>query len=223
MILTKLINPKKLNFAAFTLIELMIATAVFSVILLIASIGLIQVGKTYTKGITENQTQDVTRAIIDDISQAVQFGGSSPTSPTGSSIAGSNDMYFCVGDKRYIYATSTEFFDNIATSHGFVRDNLGSGCPNPGSWPAGATDLLGQRMRVANFTLNKLGPTNLYEIKIRVVYGDDDLLCSPSFAGDCSLNSTSTHLTATDLTCKGKAGSQFCAVSELSTVVQKRL
>ncbi len=45
----------------------------------------------------------------------------------------------------------------------------------------------------------------LYEITIRVVYGDDDLLNS-----DHNL-------------CVGGAGSQFCSISELSTVVQKRL
>jgi hypothetical protein len=52
------------------------------------------------------------------------------------------------------------------------------------------------------------GTTGLYSIDVRVVYGDDDLLINP---------------TATNATCKVGSGSQFCAVSELSTVVQQRI
>jgi hypothetical protein len=84
-----------------------------------------------------------------------------------------------------------------------------------------ARELLGERMRLSRFDIDP--PVNgMYKITIRVVYGDDDLLCSPA-ADDCNSNTTSSNLTSNDLTCKLKAGSQFCSVSELSTTVRRRV
>jgi hypothetical protein len=45
-------------------------------------------------------------------------------------------------------------------------------------------------------------------VQVRVIYGDDDLLSNP---------------TAANANCKSQAGSQFCAVSDLTTVVVKRV
>lgn len=215
---------KKLNTRAFTIIELMIATAVFTVVLLLASMVLLQIGKIYYKGTIEINTQDDARSIIDDISQSIQIGGGQITSPSAAAIPGGNTYFFCTGDSRYIFTTNTQFLDSVPGSHGFVRDNMGNGCPNPAAWPGGITDLLGQRMRVANFTLNKLGSTGLYSVKIRIVYGDDDLICDPTVQANCN-NNTATNfaLPIPNMQCKGNAGSQYCAVSELTTTVLKRI
>jgi len=56
----------------------------------------------------------------------------------------------------------------------------------------------------------------LCRISVRVVYGDNDLLVSPSGNADGPA--------AEDATCKfGISGSQYCAQSELTTVVKKRI
>ena len=61
-----------LDQSGFTLLELMIATTIFSVILLLCTVGLIQIGKTYYKGSAIVRTQNVARDITDNITQAIQ-------------------------------------------------------------------------------------------------------------------------------------------------------
>src|SRR3990172_9120101 len=63
----------------FTIVELMIATTIFSVILLIVTFGMLQIGRTYYKGITLTKTQNAARSIIDTISQDIQFSGEGVT------------------------------------------------------------------------------------------------------------------------------------------------
>jgi len=53
------------------------------------------------------------------------------------------------------------------------------------------------------------GPNpKIYKISVKVVFGDDDLLNNPN---------------AESATCKSEQGSQFCAVSDITTVVTKRV
>ena len=47
----------------FTVLELMIATTVFSVMLLLTTTGMIQIGKVYYKGLVTAKTQDTVRSI----------------------------------------------------------------------------------------------------------------------------------------------------------------
>ena len=212
----------------FTIIELMFATVVFSVVLLICSFALLQIGRTYYKGVTASKTQENSRSVIDEISRGIQFSGSS-IAPT---IGGSS--VFCIGDQRYSYKLNQQVEDNSPFSthqgyHALVVDSFpgcNSGTPSQdlNSNSISGRELLGQHMRLNKLSVTQVtDQTNLYNISIRVVYGDDDLLCSPS-ANDCSSSTTSTNLENTDITCKSiRAGTQFCAVSELNTVVQKRL
>lgn len=67
------------NAQGFTLVELMIATALFSSILLLITFGLLSIGQNYYKGKNSARTQDVARRVIDEISQAIQFGDAAPS------------------------------------------------------------------------------------------------------------------------------------------------
>ena len=201
----------KRNTSGFTIIELMIATIVFSVILLIATYGILNVGRIYRKSLTSNQVQQTTRAIIDTVTQNIKFNG-------GSFAAGNN--VYCLGNsKRLSINPNVQFVSNA--THGLVLENIT--CTNPptslnfASFPSGAKELLGPRMRVVNFYIcypnmtptppdctdsivQGLG-TSLYYVYIRVISGDSDLIQNN--------------------TCTLAAGRQFCAVSELSAYVQK--
>lgn len=215
----------------FTVVELLIATAVFGVVLLIASVALIQVGKTYFKGINTSATQDATRSIMDEVSQSIQFGGGNSIQTF---LSATPKKYFCTKEKRYVYVTGIKLTNNPA-NHVFMSDNQGLGastpCPDPNTsgWPDTtppnnnqAVELLKPGMRLAKFNLMQ-DSTGLYNIDIRVAFGDDDLLCTPEQL-NCS-NNTATDFTQnlSNLKCKGQSGSQFCGISELSTSVQKRL
>lgn len=201
----------------FTIVELMIATMVFSVILLVVTMGILQITRVYFKGVTESNTQNTARSVIDTISQAIQFSGGPVTTTSGSGTP-SSPKAFCVGDTRFTYDTGWQLEDSSPDNtkhqayHALAMDtfaNCNQSTPQPLDQPSiSGRELLSPHMRLANVSVTNVG-SNLYKVTVRVIYGDDDLLDNP---------------TAPDANCKGiSAGTQFCSVSELSTVVVKRV
>lgn len=210
-----------LGYKGFTVIEVLIATAVFSVVLLIVTGGIVQINRMYYRGITESNTQNTARSILDSVAQAVQFNGGTVTPTTGTTPG--NIYQFCVGNKQFSYRPGWIVTDGTPnttlneTPHALYQRDL-PGC-NSGSTAAalsnvslsGGRELLGANMRLASITVASTGPSTnaTYRITVRVVYGANDLLNNP---------------TASTASCKNqRSGSQFCAVSELSTVVSKRV
>ena len=105
---------KKLHSAGFTIVELMIATLVFSVILTIATVGILNIGRLYRKSLTQSQTQQVARTILDTVSQNIKFNG-------GSVVSGTN--IYCLGaGKRLTYSLDTQFIS--INTHGLVIDDV---------------------------------------------------------------------------------------------------
>lgn len=214
--------------AGFTIIELMIATLVFSLIILLLSFGVIDITKVYYKGITQSDTQNTARNVASDISQALQFNGQfTQLSPNGTTRS------FCIGTTQYSYRLGYQLTGSSSpaatqTRYALLESDTGCptaivGCPGVPDLSAGtciatgSKELLGQNMRLSNLTVAQPDPNtepSLYKIDVRVVYGDDDLLYSPS--------GNSQGSQATDANCRGTAGEQFCAVSELVTTVQQR-
>jgi prepilin-type N-terminal cleavage/methylation domain-containing protein len=201
----------------FTLVELMIATTVFSVFLLIVTTLVLQVTRTYTKGIVASKTQETARVISSELSRAVQFGGSNMFIPASTPAPGVTS-YMCIGSQRYTFMLGKQLkaaITNAAdqTNHVLVADTVAT-CPSGvGSLTITDTkqqrELIGENMRLANLSISRVGTTNLYTIRVRVAYGDADLLNTPD---------------SQNVLCRGQTGSsQFCAVSELVTTVEKRL
>jgi len=218
-------QPKQ-HQSGFTMVELMIAMTVFSVIVIVITVSVIQFSKQYYKGVISSATQNTARTIIDDISRSIEFnaGGVNPIS----SVPAGPVKGYCVGkDKRYSFEPYQQVTDTGLNAplqqnfHGLVADSVSCGqtsSPLPVSslsatlTTTNARELLGQHMRIAKFTI--ITPSSgelsgkLYVINIKVVYGDNDLLTDP---------------TSPDMTCKSTTGSQFCATAELTTSVRKRL
>jgi prepilin-type N-terminal cleavage/methylation domain-containing protein len=203
--------------AGFTVLELLVATMVFSVVLLLLTFGILQIGRIYYKGVTSASTQETARTIMDTVARDIQFSGGAfakdPT-PPGDGATG----FYCVGNHRYSYILDRQLASSpalgIQSSHGLVVDdespcNFATGPQNfmlPTLDP-GSRELLGTRMRIDKFVIEEVpGSTGSYNITLRIVYGDNDLL---DFA---------THSR-----CNSGAGSAFCAVSELTTTVKKRV
>jgi prepilin-type N-terminal cleavage/methylation domain-containing protein len=206
---------KKNNQAGFTIVELMIATAVFGVILLIVTIAILQFSRVYYKGVTENNTQDTARSIVDQIGQAIQFNGGIVTQTATNPSVGTS-YGFCVGNQQYSYAIGTQLTDTSPASnqryHGLVANQI-SGCTssttpqNMSSSSISGRELLSPKMRLSRLQVTNVGG-NQYKVSVRVVYGDDDLLTNP---------------TGSDASCKTAEGSQFCAVSDITTIISKRV
>ncbi len=207
----------------FTVIELLIATMVFGVVLMVVTFGILQVTRSYYKGVTETSTQTTARNIIDTIGQSIQFGGGTVTQ---------NNMVspyvFCVGNYQYSFRPGWMVVDTAPvvaqneTPHGLYVRTLPN-CPGQPAANLASTTLSGGRELLApNMRLTYLrvtlvpGTTNMYNINLRIVTGANDLLYSPS--------GNPAGARAEDATCRNiRAGTQFCSVSSLSTTVIKRV
>lgn len=198
----------------FTVIELLIASMIFATVLLLVTMGLLQVSRTYYKGITSAKTQQTARGIIDQISQAIQFSG---TSPSISPAAGPGATgYFCVNGTRYTYVLDRQLSDTPDTTksqaaHVLVSDKT-TGCSGPADFSnfgalSEAKELMSPNMRLAALSISPISGTKLYTINISVISGDNDLLASGN----------------TKCTTSFAIGTEFCAVSTLNTTVQRRV
>lgn len=230
----------------FTIIELLIATMVFSLILIVITAGVLRFTRQYYKGVISNQTQNTTRAIIDDVARAVQFNSGSVQKLTSNSMPAPplSTYGYCIGDsKRYSFVLNRQVTSSSPSAlehqskYGLVSDNT-TGCTtstlalrtditsgnlvDPGT---NVRELLGEHMRLNKFSIASTGlPSDgVYTIVVKVIYGDDELLCSPNVAGECDPGTTTLSADRSDLTCRSSSGAQFCAVSELTTTVKKRV
>lgn len=202
----------------FTVIELMVATAVFAVVLIVVTAGILQVSRLYYKGVNEANTQSVVRSITDTVSQAIQFSGGDIIPTTSGAATPSSPKVLCIGNLRFTYDLGWQVVDNSPDAskhqayHALVQDNY-SGCTSTSTQSlanqtVSGRELLSPNMRLSKFSVTDLGG-NLYRVEVRVIYGDDDLLKDPNDPLTTCINET--------------AGTQFCTISELSTVVTKRV
>lgn len=223
---------KRSGSAGFTIIELLIATMVFSVVLVLITISVLTFTKSYFRGLNQAATQTAARTIIENIAQSIQFSGDAVNPSITPNPNGS--VGFCIGNQRYSYILGWQLTDGATnselnqSSHVLMLDASsscsGSTAQDVRSGNLKGTELLSPRMRLAKLKIEQAGDPTVWRITIRVVFGDNDLLCSPSVAGDCASPGVSSPLNKPDLTCKvAFSGSQYCAASELSTVVKKRI
>jgi prepilin-type N-terminal cleavage/methylation domain-containing protein len=198
----------------FTIIELMVATAIFAVVLLICTFGLLNVGRMYYRGVTTSRTQETARVILDDIAEAIKFNG-------GNVVYTDNvaNGWMCVGDKRYTWQLNTVVADT--TSHALVADIPASGCTGPqplgGALAAGSVELLGNRMRLVRLNVQAL-PSGAYKITVRILTGDNGLV--QDVLTHSGLPGSDTRMDS----CLGERNATpYCAMSELTTIVSKRV
>jgi prepilin-type N-terminal cleavage/methylation domain-containing protein len=222
------------NQKGFTIVELIIASSVFSVILLVATAGIIYIGRSYYKGIITSRTQETTRSITQEISNSFQFGGDAQVTVAADSNpidmgSGVKAYAQCVGNFRYSYVIGSKVAGSNNTSnpstpttrHGLWLDvinkdadcnalDLREAVPEDDSTSTEQAllnqrrELLPQNMRLDQFSLDQPAGRSFLNINVKLIYGDHDL--SPS--GICVPNSQ---------------GGQFCATSGLNTTVKKRL
>jgi prepilin-type N-terminal cleavage/methylation domain-containing protein len=197
----------------FTVIELLIASAIFSVIMLICLTAFVEIGRAYYKGVTMSRTQDVARSMIDDISRSLQF--------SNASVSSIGNTTYCVGNKRYtisrgIEITSSGGVAGLQGQHGVQReDNFIGGCSAATPAQLGsATELLSEGMQIDVFEVAPVSTDNkLWQIHIKIVSGSNivanDILTGAVGAKQCVSRPGAT--------------SQFCAISDLTTIITGRL
>lgn len=223
--------------SGFTIVELMIATVVFSMVLMVCSYAIVHVGRMYYKGVITSRTQDTSRKIVDDVVNNIVYNkplalirGSDP-----------NTLSVCFGRVRYTYLLNKQL--GPESNHVMWRDgkNYSASCSpldlsqeDPGfdvvagySESYDSREMLGSNMRISTFDiLEPCDPVStppapgcpsgsspdVWSINVSVSYGDK------SDFEEISAGVPNYNL------CKGViAGGQFCAVSSYSTTVKSRL
>lgn len=225
-------NIRKHRSGGFTIIELLLATAVFSVTLLIALNGFLQVGRLFYKGVSNTQTQNASRQILNEVTRSLQL--SPEVSLLQSANSGGGQYYFyCLGNSRYTYtrgedgsaikvdSSQSPSYNTGANggNFGLFKDSLAgsNACESPVSMPldtGNGVDLLGNKMRLGQLAITS-EPTspNLYNITVTVIYGDNESLDFPDGVSRPDTARCSGNL----------SNQQFCAVSTLTTSIFKGL
>lgn len=213
--------------------ELMIATAVFSVVLLVTSAGVISIGRSYYRSLTTTRVQETVRSVMDDISRSLQFSDTDsisnyledPDYHTPATVKAR-----CFGPDRYTYVINQKVESITSggveqTLHALYRDRRAaadeheSTCEPNVSFTNG-TELLGDNMRLLQFDVSDSDP---FQVNIKVAYGDNDLLTTYDDDGNPPGGGISDSEAAGTLCKFGIAGSNFCAVAGLETTVTSRV
>ncbi len=224
----------------FTIIELMISTAIFSLVLMLCIAGILQITKMYYKGVNQARTQEAARLVVEEIGESIRFSNDAVSLPM-TPIAGPNiDVgitdtdVICIGSKRYTFAIDRQLKDNPAGGTKEKRHVLwvdqpdvancslnpanlddATGNPSAGTGATDGVELLSENMRLTKFSVERFGSTDLYRIDVEVMYGDEDLMEFIDTDND-SIDDTKVCRAAF-------AGAEFCAKSSISLIVGKRL
>lgn len=227
--------------AGFTIIELLIATLIFTVILIVITLCVMQFTRQYYRGVIASRTQNVARQLMDDVVQTIQFAPGTvyelhhllpSDSPSASPVG------YCVGQSaRYSFRLDQQVTDSPPYGahqgpHALVADTTG-GCstataaldvrkpnvltapdpniPSPPTPPTDARELLGMHMRLAKFSIDRISGGPLD--------GAYTVTIRVVYGDDDLL----TDPASPDTQCKSQVGDSFCAVAELSTTVEKRV
>jgi len=216
MIIKHMYPKNRLNDKAFTILELLIATAISSGAILMLMFGFLSISQSYTKGLTVAETQNTARDVVNTISQSIQFGD---PNLINTNYIGIPDGWFCADNDIFVYQLGQSVSTTTAS---LVESPLDTACPQAAttsSYPSGK-ELLGPNMRLTAFSVTP-GPDNTYVINIRVVYSVNN-----TFLIGVTQSSGPTlyyDQGSSKVICSGQSGQDFCATAGLQTVVESRI
>ncbi|MDX1765796.1 MAG: prepilin-type N-terminal cleavage/methylation domain-containing protein [Candidatus Saccharimonadales bacterium] len=215
-------NTIRTNNQGFTLIELILALAFFSFVLLFAIAGFVQINRSYNKGITVKRVHESGRLVIEDIARVIRTS-QGPVDTSKVNLVGTRR--FCVGGVRFAW---NEIGDGASRETFF---NGGGKMINLSRTQSGAcTDPINEDLSESYLDLpsndndpNKVpGGVVVYDLNFIPIPGDavriELILASSDPLGDL------VEDFAGFVSCKGGIidGDQFCDVVELSTTVSLR-
>ena len=199
------------NKKGFTIVELMIASSIFSLMLLVVLGAVLYLGRLYYKGITVSNTLQTTRSVVDLATESVQYSGEQYRSlPAGSGWDGA----YCTGGKKFSYRLGTQLVGSSPGSGQATQVLVLSDDPvcNTVVPPGAVSDreLLKENMRILSFDMTPVSG-DLTNISFGVAFGGD-----PS---DPTVDTDTFDYTAGQISgCKDSTrGSAFCAISYLTT------
>jgi prepilin-type N-terminal cleavage/methylation domain-containing protein len=203
---------KKLDQNGFTIVELLIATAVFASVLFIVTYGIIQISKMFTNGFIQTQTQNVAVSLSDQLTRDVEFSSASTMgSDQGPvNISGLSYYYFCTYQYEYFYNPGGSLYKIPISAITNCQSPKSSWITNPQT-----QDLLSSNMEILNNlagyddstqqSIIATGSTgSLYSINLDILYG--------------STNNLRQNINSTQWVCKPTVIiGPFCATYTLTT------
>jgi hypothetical protein len=207
----------KIRQRGFTIVELMIAISVFSVAVVLITLGVMVISRQYQQSSTRIKLETANREIHQIITQAVQFTGGTPI--YNDSLADWDA--FCVGTQRFTFAKQPNAYDAPAydaLKAGLYLDTVPENtCPNP--------DVAGTLIGGGAGTATIADRDNLLPPGAKVVffnYDNDSNQFSTKFV---SSSSDLINLGTPDLiSCINViAGKEFCAVVQLTSSAIRRV
>jgi len=190
--------------SGFTIVELLIAMAGFSFVLLLVTIVMISIGNLYSKGINKTKIEDANRYIVEDLSKQLKYNYSTsfsyiPDNPDTTGV-------YCIGNIKYSYQIGVM---PTTTDYALKRSYMGPGdtCVKSNT----GDELVPNNSMLTSFKIDQqpLGGKQ-YFIEAALLYGSKDNLVNPSELSD-------------NPECKVDNSYQYCAVTSLKTVVTSRL
>ncbi|MCL4358169.1 prepilin-type N-terminal cleavage/methylation domain-containing protein [Patescibacteria group bacterium] len=233
------------NNKGFTIIELMIATTVLSILLLLSSMVLVNVGSLFSKGVNMSNVQNDARSIIQQVASDIQFSGS--TLNDGGPTNAISYIYvdygypvtvyaYCFGDIRYSFVDASSWISipgDFAPSnwpHELWRDkmtgqdscsplNIGESNPTCDGNTTCLSSQGGSELTGDNMHLATFNivayNAQLYGIFVGLVFGKSYMFVPNSSGNPAVVNG--------DYQCNTAQGQQYCATSYLHTLADERL
>lgn len=207
---------KKITNKGFTIVEVLIASLVFSALLLLCMEGIVRIAKVYVKNSSINQANEFSKSFSGDITQQIKYGAEPKFTP-------GNPSFLCVSDSGYKIEFNKSQEDSAQNPVVKIED---VGCTlynNSSNYSVGAynpVNIAPNNIRILKFNLTNTGLTNpVWVVNMRVAIGAKDLLVDSS-----NKPLTDPSSDPTEALCKpGIAGSEFCAVIGISTAATRRM
>ncbi|HEU5187667.1 MAG TPA: prepilin-type N-terminal cleavage/methylation domain-containing protein [Candidatus Saccharimonadales bacterium] len=212
------------NHQGFTLVELMLALAFVGFIILFIVFAVMQVMRTYNKGVTIKEINQTARATVEDMARTTRTSSTIVTSALA-------DSRVCFGSISYVWnpqggsANKYDSTGNPPVTFVRVEDPGGAMCVKVGaSYPnvpsAKAASLLTDRVWVQMMDLSVNTPNKLTTITIQLSTPED--ITNPTLEDPFPATPPNPTDSTTWVRCKGGTGGEFCAVATFSTTVALR-
>lgn len=209
----------------FTLVELLLALAFVAFVLIFATTTIVQVMRTYNKGLAVKEINQTARATLQDMSRIVT--SSNPNSIVLSAITpdpSTSQGRICFGGVSYVWnfnsATLNTYTDGSRVNLARVNDPGSSMCvATSGIYPkidkTKATELLSGNVWVQQLNVTPSANGSFYDLYIQLSTVDDP--ANPAITYAWSNPNPDLRVK-----CKGGPEGQFCAVASFSTSVNAR-
>ncbi len=220
-------NSSQSNTHGFTIIEQLVASTVLSIILLVINAGFMHILRLYYKTVNQVRIQETVRSVADGMGDAIRYNNNNMTltsfpAPLTPDIAATNPNdtgFMCIGSTRYTFAIDRQLVTeapntaNKQKKHVLWIDQpptcVASADLTADTPTADGHELMRENMRLTRFEITSIN-VDTFRINLGIAFGEDDLLKVDGSTKACKPNVETS-------------GTAFCAVSNLSVVVNTRL